>query len=97
MAFGGVLFKLVIRVGAVGWQLEVALMVDVVLFSLALVVISLLVSVGLCRSECRSVDVRWRWWLSCVLLALVVDGGLFRLALGVVGGVGFAELDGVVD
>ena len=48
------------RAGAVGWQLEVALMVDVVLFRMALVVISLMVSVGLCKSEVRSVDVRWR-------------------------------------
>ena len=78
-----VLFKLVIRAGAVGWQLEVALMVDVVLFRLAFVVVSLMVSVGLCKSEFRSVDVRWRWWLSCGMLALVVDGGLFRLALWV--------------
>ena len=42
-----------------------------------------MVSVGLCKSEFRSVDVRWRWWLSCVLLALVVDDELFRLALWV--------------
>ena len=62
LSVGGVLFKLVIRAGAVGWQLEVAFMVDVVLFRLALVMISLMVSVGLCKSECRSVDVRWRWW-----------------------------------
>ena len=34
-----VLFKLVIRAGAVGWQLEVALLVDVMLFRMALVVI----------------------------------------------------------
>ena len=87
LSVDGVLFKLVIRAGAVGWQLEVAFMVDVVLFRLALVMISLMVSVGLCKSECRSVDVRWRWWLSCVLLALVVDDELFRLVLWVVVGV----------
>ena len=57
LAGDGVLFKLVIRTGAVGWQVEVALMVDVLLFRVALVVISLMVSVGLCKSECRSVDV----------------------------------------
>ena len=64
LSVDGVLFKLVIRAGAVGWQLEVALMVDVMLFRMALGVISLMVSVGLCKSEFRSVDVRWRWWLS---------------------------------
>ena len=84
LSVDGVLFKLVIRAGAVGWQLEVAFMVDFVLFRLALVMRSLMVSGGLCKSECRSVDVRWRWWLSCVLLALVVDGELFRLSLVVV-------------
>ena len=40
-----------------------------------------MVSVGLCKSECRLVDVRWRWRLSWVMLALVVDDELFRLAL----------------
>ena len=58
-------------------------MVAVVLFRLAFVVISLMISVGLCKSGGRSVDVRCRWWLSCVLLTLVVDGELFRLALWV--------------
>ena len=53
-----------------------------VLFELVLV--SLMVSVGLCKSECRSVDVRWRGQLSWVMLALVVDDELFRLALVVV-------------
>ena len=45
-----------------GWQLEVALMVDVVLFGIELVVISLMVSVGLFMLEFRSVDVGWQWW-----------------------------------
>ena len=51
------------------------------MFELALV--SLMVSVGLCKSECRSVDVMWRWRLSWVMLVLVVDDELFRLALWV--------------
>ena len=55
MAFGGVLFELVL--------------------------VSLMVSVGLCKSECRSVDVRWCWRLSWVRLALVVGGELFRLSV----------------
>ena len=37
-----------------------------------------MVSVGLCKSECRSVDVRWCWRLSWVKLALVK---LFRLSV----------------
>ena len=53
LAFGGVLFELVL--------------------------VSLMVSVGLCKSECRSVDVRWCWRLSWVRLALVGDGELCRL------------------
>ena len=51
---------------------------------LELVLVALVVNVVLCKSECRSVDVRWRWRLSWVMLALVVDDGLFRLALVVV-------------
>ena len=42
-----------------------------------------MVSVGLCKSECRSVDVRWRWRLSWVMLALVDGDEPFRLALWV--------------
>ena len=80
-----VLFKLVIWAGAVGWQLEVALMV----------------SVGLFRLEFRSVDVGWQWWLSCVmvdvLLLWVVSDGLFIGIVGIVGGSGFADLSGVAD
>ena len=49
-----------------------------------LVLVSLVVNVGLCKSGCRSVDVRWRGQLSWVMLALVVDDELFRLALVVV-------------
>ena len=40
-----------------------------------------MVSVELCKSEGRSVDVRWCWRLSWVRLALVVDGELFRLSV----------------
>ena len=41
------LFKLVIRAVAVGWQLWIALMVGVVLFGMELVVVSLMVNVWL--------------------------------------------------
>ena len=47
---------------------------------LELVLVTLVVNVVLCKS----VDVRWRWRLSWVMLALVVDDELFRLALVVV-------------
>ena len=47
---------------------------------LELVLVTLVVSVVLCKS----VDVRWRGQLSWVMLALVVDDELFRLALVVV-------------
>ena len=60
-------------------------MVDVVLLRMGLVVISLMVSVGLYRLEFRSVDVGWQWWVSFVmvgvLLLWVVSDGLFKLAL----------------
>ena len=60
-------------------------MVDVVLLRMGLVVISLVVSVGLFRLEFRAVDVRWQWWLSFVmvdvLLLWVVSDALFKLAL----------------
>ena len=46
-----------------------------------LMLVSLMVSVGLCKLECRLVDVRWCWRLLCVRLALVVDGELFRLSV----------------
>ena len=59
-------------------------MVDVVLLRMGLVVISLMVSVGLFR-KFRSVDVGWQWWLSFVmvdvLLLWVVSDGLLKLAL----------------
>ena len=62
-------------------------MVDVVLLGMELVVISLMVSVGLFKLEFRSVDVGWQWWLSYVmvdvLLSLLVGDGLFKLALWV--------------
>ena len=48
---GGVLFKLVIRAVAVGWQLWIALMVGVVLFGMELVVVSLMVNVGLFKLD----------------------------------------------
>ena len=51
---------------------------------LELVLVALVVNVVLCKSKCRSVDVRWRGRLSWVMLALVVDDGLFRLVLVVV-------------
>ena len=44
---------------------------------LELVLVALVVNVVLCKS----VDVRWRWRLSWVMLALVVDDELFRVAL----------------
>ena len=60
-------------------------MVDVVLLGMELVVISLMVSVGLFKLEFRSVDVGWQWWLSCVmvdvLLSLLLGNGLLKLAL----------------
>ena len=57
-----------------------------------LVLVSLVVSVGLCESECRSVDVRRRWRLSWVMLALVVGDELFRLSLVVVDLLGWMVL-----
>ena len=51
------LFKLVIRAVAVGWQSWVALMVGVVLFGMELVVASLMVSVGLFKLDRRLVAV----------------------------------------
>ena len=60
-------------------------MADVVLFRMELVVISLMVGVGLVGLELRSVNVGWQWWLSFVmvdvLLLWVVSDGLFKLAL----------------
>ena len=49
-----------------------------------LVLVSLMVSVGLCKSECGSVDVSWCWRLSWVGLTFVVGDELFRLSLVVV-------------
>ena len=51
------LFKLVIRAVAVGWQLWISLMVGVVLFGMELVVISLMVSGGLFKLDHRLVAV----------------------------------------
>ena len=51
------LFKLVIRAVAVGWQLWIALMVGVVLFGMELVVVSLMVSVRLFKLHRRLVAV----------------------------------------
>ena len=51
LSVDGVLFKLVIRAVAVGWQLWVALMVGVVLFGMELVVVSLMVSVWLLKLD----------------------------------------------
>ena len=45
------LFKLVMRAVAVGWQLWVAWMVGVVLFGMELMVVSLMVSVGLFKLD----------------------------------------------
>ena len=76
-------------------------MVDVVLLMMGLMVISLMVSVGLFRLEFRSVDVGWQWWLSCVMvdvLLLSVVGDAFQVGIvGIVGGSGFADVDGVAD
>ena len=49
-----------------------------------LVLVALMDNVVLCKSECGSVGVGWRWRLSRVMLALVVDDELFRLSLVVV-------------
>ena len=40
-----------------------------------------MVSVGLCKSECGSVDVSWCWRLSWVGLTFVVGDELFRLSV----------------
>ena len=87
-----VLFKLVIRSVAVGWQLWIALVVGVVLVGMELMVLSLLGSVVLFKLECRLVAVCcWVWeslmmegmwfvgvrWHAWVLL--VVDDVLFVL------------------
>ena len=50
-------FMLVIRAAAVGWQLYVALLVDVVLFGMELVVVSLMVRVRLFKLDRRLVAV----------------------------------------
>ena len=52
-----VLFKLVIRSVAVGWQLWIALVVGVVLLGKELMVLSLMVSVGLFKLDRRLVAV----------------------------------------
>ena len=54
---GGVLFKLVIRAVAVGWQLWISLIVGVVLFGMEFVVVPLMVSGGLFKLDCRLVAV----------------------------------------
>ena len=69
LSVDNVLFKLVIRAVAAGWQSLVDVMVDVVLL----------------RMELRSGNVGWQWWLSFVmvdvLLLWVVSDGIFKLAL----------------
>ena len=57
LSVNGVLFKLMVRAGAVGWQLWMALMVDVVLFGVGLVVASLMVNVWLFKLGRRLVAV----------------------------------------
>ena len=57
LSVDGVLFKLVVRAVAVGWQLWVALMVGVVLFGVGLVVVSLMVNVWLFKLGRRLVAV----------------------------------------
>ena len=47
LSVDGVLFKLMVRAGAAGWQLWMALMVGVVLFGVGSVVASLMVNVWL--------------------------------------------------
>ena len=47
----GVLFVLVIKAVAVGWQLWITLVVGVMLFGMELVVVSLMVSVGLVKLD----------------------------------------------
>ena len=51
------LFKLVIRAGAMGWQLWISLMVGVVLFGMELVVVSLMFSGGRFKLDRRFVAV----------------------------------------
>ena len=53
-------------------------MADVVLFRMKLVVISLMVSVGLVGLGLRSVNVGWQWWLSFVMVDVLL---LFRCLL----------------
>ena len=87
-----VLFKLVVRSVAVGWQLWIVLVVGVVLVRMELMVLSLLGSVVLFKLDCRLVAVCcWVWeslmmegmwfvgerWHAWVLL--VVDDVLFVL------------------
>ena len=50
-----VLFKLVIRTVAVGWQVWIALMVGVVLFGMELMVVSLMFNGGLFKLDRRLV------------------------------------------
>ena len=52
-----VVVSLMVRAGAVGWQLWMALMVDVVLFGVGLVVASLMVNVWLFKLGLRLVAV----------------------------------------
>ena len=64
-----VLFKLVVRSVAVGWQVWIALVAGGVLFKVELVVVSLMVSVGLFKLNSRLVAM-WCWlWVS-----LMVEG-----------------------
>ena len=62
-----VLFKLVIRLVAMGWQLWIALVVGVVLVGLDLMVVSLLGSVVLFKLDCRLVAVSCWVWVSLMM------------------------------
>ena len=57
LSVDGVLFVLVIRAVAVGWQLWITLVVGVMLFGMELVVVSLMVSVELFKLDRRLVAV----------------------------------------
>ena len=69
-----VLFKLVVRSVAVGWQLWMALVFGGVLFKLELVVLSLVSVIRLCKLGLWLVAV-WCWlWVSVMLVGMWVVG-----------------------
>ena len=69
-----VLFKLVVRSVAVGWQLWMALVFGGVLFKLELVVVSLMSIIRLCKLELW-LDAVWCWlWVSVMLVGMWVVG-----------------------